>query len=104
MLGWWGSVLAPSSSPSTCTDKAVFEWAQLQWEEPVLFQIQPLKEMEAGRGRAISAERVHVPNYAERLPEPLRRFTKQGVYDESNPHLSFLQGGGHGGSHLHGRR
>ena len=24
-----------------------------------------------------------------------------GVYDESHAHLSFLQGGGHGGSHPH---
>ena len=23
------------------------------------------------------------------------------MYDDSNPHLSFLQGGGHGGSHPH---
>ena len=30
-----------------------------------------------------------------------QRFTTKGVYDEGNAHLSFTQGGGHGGSHPH---
>ena len=29
------------------------------------------------------------------------RFTYHVAYDETNPHLSFKQGGGHGGSHPH---
>ena len=44
------------------------------------------------------AERVDVLDYAHLLPEPIRKFT-QRVADED--HLSFIQGGGHGGSHPH---
>ena len=46
-------------------------------------------------------ERVTVPDYARFLPAPIQRFTTKGVYDEGNAHLSFTQGGGHGGSHPH---
>jgi hypothetical protein len=42
-----------------------------------------------------------VPDYAHRLPAEIREFTGHGVYDENNPHLSFIQGAGHGGSHPH---
>ena len=35
------------------------------------------------------------------LPEPIQRFTTKGVYDDEHSHLSFIQGGGHGGSHPH---
>jgi hypothetical protein len=35
------------------------------------------------------------------LPEPIQRFTTKGVYDDAHAHLSFIQGGGHGGSHPH---
>ena len=45
--------------------------------------------------------RTAVPDYAQLLPEPIRRFTQKGVYDAENAHLSFTQGGGHGGSHPH---
>ncbi len=42
------------------------------------------------------------PDYAKLLPEPIRRFTTKGVYDaDEHQHLSFAQGGGHGGSHPH---
>ena len=47
-------------------------------------------------------EEVECPDYAHLLPEAIRRFTTQGVYDsEENEHLSFTQGAGHGGSHPH---
>jgi hypothetical protein len=42
-----------------------------------------------------------VPDFAHLLPEPIQCFTTKGVYDDSNAHLSFIQGGGHGGSHPH---
>ena len=42
-----------------------------------------------------------VPDFAHLLPEPIRRFTTKGVYDQDAEHLSFIQGGGHGGSHPH---
>lgn len=65
-----------------------FEWGQTQADEPVLF-------------RNEDAERVNVPDYAHLLPEEIRSFTRQGVYDAGNEHLSFKQGSGHGGSHPH---
>lgn len=47
-------------------------------------------------------ERVEVPDFSHLLPDPIRRFTTQGVYDsDANQHLSFTQGSGHGGSHPH---
>ncbi|MBT6497375.1 MAG: gfo/Idh/MocA family oxidoreductase, partial [Planctomycetaceae bacterium] len=42
--------------------------------------------------------RVSVPDYAHLLPEEIRKFT-QSIVDSD--HLSFIQGGGHGGSHPH---
>ena len=46
------------------------------------------------------AEKIEVPDFADRLPEPIRRFTlPQEIHDAE--HLSFVQGGGHGGSHPH---
>ncbi len=79
-------------------EKTTFEWQQIEEEESVLFRMEPLAP---GRGRPIKIERVEAPDRQDLLPEPIRRFTRRGVYDEKNPHLSFLQGGGHGGSHPH---
>lgn len=79
-------------------DKASFEWQQIEDEKPIVMRI---GELTANRGRPVSVERVDIPDRPERLPEEIRRFTKRGVYDANNPHLSFLQGGGHGGSHPH---
>ena len=42
-----------------------------------------------------------MPDYAAPAAEPIRRFTTKGVYDAGETHLSFIQGGGHGGSHPH---
>ncbi len=45
---------------------------------------------------------AEIPDYASRLPEEIREFTKKCVYDcQENVHLSFVQGNGHGGSHPH---
>lgn len=43
---------------------------------------------------------VEVPDYAHRLPESIRRFTRPQEIQNAK-HLSFIQGGGHGGSHPH---
>jgi len=67
-----------------------FEWQQLDGEEPVL-HMRGLPEPQIPR-------RVKVPDYAGRLPEPIRKFTG-AIHDAT--HLSFVQGGGHGGSHPH---
>jgi predicted dehydrogenase len=80
--------------------KKSFEWQQVEGEDPVIHtkntQEHPIAEPEIPK-------RVKVPDYAHRLPEPIRRFTTKGVYslDEGEQHLSFTQGGGHGGSHPH---
>ena len=42
-----------------------------------------------------------MPDRQDLLPPAIARFTQRGVYDETQTHLSFLQGGGHGGSHPH---
>jgi predicted dehydrogenase len=48
-------------------------------------------------------ERIDTPDFAARLPQPIQRFTRSGVYtgDGDDSHRSFVQGGGHGGSHPH---
>ena len=43
-------------------------------------------------------ETVKVPDFAHLLPEEIRSFTGE-IHDAD--HLSFVQGGGHGGSHPH---
>lgn len=79
-------------------DRATFEWQQIERDPPILFSF---RESEGQRGRPVEVERVEVPDRQELLPPDIRRFTRRSVYDESNPHRSFLQGGGHGGSHPH---
>lgn len=66
-----------------------FEWAQLEQRgKPVLFTGE-------------QAEYVDIPDYASRLPEPIRPYTTTSVFDGAESHLSFKQGNGHGGSHPH---
>ncbi len=80
--------------------KKSFEWQQVDGEEPVIHTKStaehPIAESEIPR-------RVQVPDYGRLLPESIQRFTTKGVYslDEGEQHLSFTQGGGHGGSHPH---
>ena len=74
--------------------KKTFEWPLVEGEEPVIHTAK-LPEPQI-------PQRVKVPDYAHLLPEAIRPFTTKGVYDLSeNQHLSFAQGGGHGGSHPH---
>ncbi len=77
--------------------KASFEWQQLEGEDPVIHTksstAKPLSELEI-------PVRTKVPDYASRLPEGIRRFTMPAAIQDAD-HLSFLQGGGHGGSHPH---
>ena len=82
-------------------ERKSFEWQQLESEKPVLFSMafDPHAEHvmnDYGRGGLVTEERIQIPDYADRLPAEIGRFTRQTVYDESNPHLAFLQGGGHG--------
>jgi len=74
--------------------KKAFEWPLIEGEQAVIHT--------AKKPEPEIPERVEVPDFAHLLPEGIRRFTTQGVYDMAeNEHLSFTQGGGHGGSHPH---
>ena len=77
--------------------KKSFEWQQVEDERPVIHT-----RSTAGRPltEAQIPERVDVPDYAHLLPEPIRMFTQPAAIQDAE-HLSFLQGGGHGGSHPH---
>lgn len=66
-----------------------FEWQRLEREQPIVYTGE-------------HGERVNIPDRADLLPESIRRYTTEGVYDaDANQHLSFKQGSGHGGSHPH---
>lgn len=67
-----------------------------------LIEGKPLVMHTAKRPEPEIPEEVECPDFAKRLPEPIQRFTTQGVYDaDDHTHLSFTQGAGHGGSHPH---
>jgi predicted dehydrogenase len=66
-----------------------FEWEQTIGDGPVIYT------------GFEDAERVEVPDYGHLLPQEIAGFTQAGVYDEEHEHTSFIQGGGHGGSHPH---
>jgi predicted dehydrogenase len=67
-----------------------FEWAQIEGENHV---------MHLGE----EPSRIEIPDYAHLLPEEIQSFTTGGVYTDEGEtaHRSFVQGGGHGGSHPH---
>jgi predicted dehydrogenase len=74
--------------------KKSFEWQLIEGEEPVVHT--------AKKPEPEIPQRVKVPDYAHLLPAEIQRFTTRGVYDAGeHAHLSFIQGGGHGGSHPH---
>ncbi|HEV3118452.1 MAG TPA: Gfo/Idh/MocA family oxidoreductase [Gemmataceae bacterium] len=70
--------------------KKSFEWQQVEGEDPVIHT--------RGLPEPKIPQRVKVRDYAHLLPEPIRKFT--GTIQDAD-HLSFIQGGGHGGSHPH---
>ncbi|MGD0092351.1 MAG: Gfo/Idh/MocA family oxidoreductase [Planctomycetota bacterium] len=74
--------------------KKSFEWTLVE-HEPHVLHTAKLPEPEI-------PQKITAPDFAARLPEPLRQFTTKGVYDlAKQTHLSFTQGAGHGGSHPH---
>lgn len=79
-------------------DTMSFEWALTDDGTPTIFRI---GDIQPHRGRPVTMEEVTPPDRAELLPPSVGRFTRSTIYDESNPHLSFVQGGGHHGSHPH---
>jgi len=69
--------------------KKTFEWTLVEHEPSVIHTGE-------------KPEKVTIPDYAHLLPKEIQAFTTGGVYDaNSNQHLSFIQGSGHGGSHPH---
>jgi predicted dehydrogenase len=74
--------------------KASIEWPLVE-HEPLIMHRAKLPEPEIPKP-------VRAPDFASRLPKPIRAFTTKGVYDlAKKTHLSFSQGSGHGGSHPH---
>lgn len=77
--------------------KKSFEWQAIEVEEPIIHTKNtpetPVAEPEIPK-------RVKVPDFAHLLPESIRRFTQPAAIQDAE-HLSFVQGGGHGGSHPH---
>jgi predicted dehydrogenase len=70
--------------------KKSFEWTLVEGEEHITHTAKkPEPEIPSP---------VKVPDFAHRLPEPIRPFTTT-IQDAE--HLSFIQGAGHGGSHPH---
>ena len=69
-------------------EKQSFEWSLIEGDGHILH---------VGESPA----RVDIPDFAHYLPSEIQPFTRKGVYDDDNQHLSFIQGGGHGGSHPH---
>jgi predicted dehydrogenase len=70
--------------------KKSFEWALVEGQSHVLHTAKrPEPEIPAP---------IEVPDFAHLLPEPIRPFTRS---IQDSEHLSFIQGGGHGGSHPH---
>jgi len=86
----WDTARQYRESIDVYGSKRSFEWQLISGENPVLHT--------AKKPESEIAARVDVPDYAHLLPEPIRKFTR-AVSDEG--HLSFVQGGGHGGSHPH---
>jgi len=74
-----------TESFSVYGDRRSIEWPQLEGhgEQPLLFTMG--EPAGGGRGRPVTATRVEVPDRADRLPAPIRKYTS----------------GGHGGSHPH---
>ena len=72
--------------------KKSFEWTLIE-NEPHVIHTAKKPEPEI-------PEKVEVPDYAHLLPEPIQKFTLPAEIHDAE-HLSFIQGGGHGGSHPH---
>jgi predicted dehydrogenase len=72
--------------------KKSFEWTLVEGEPHVLHT--------AKKPEPEIASKIEVPDFAHLLPEPIRRFTQPAEIHDAE-HLSFIQGGGHGGSHPH---
>ncbi len=67
-----------------------------------LIEGKPLVVHTAKKPESEIPEEIDSPDFAKLLPKEIQHFTTKGVYDsDEHQHLSFTQGGGHGGSHPH---
>jgi predicted dehydrogenase len=72
--------------------KRSFEWTLVEHEPHVLHT--------AKKPEPEIPTKITIPDFAHLLPEPIRKFTQPAEIHDTE-HLSFIQGGGHGGSHPH---
>jgi len=72
--------------------KKSFEWTLVENEPHVIHT--------AKKAEHEIPEKIEIPDFAHLLPESIRRFTLPAEIHNAE-HLSFIQGGGHGGSHPH---
>ncbi|MCA9047840.1 MAG: Gfo/Idh/MocA family oxidoreductase, partial [Planctomycetaceae bacterium] len=72
--------------------KKSFEWTLVEHEPHVIHT--------AKKPEPEIPEKIEVPDFADLLPQEIRRFTQPAEIHDAE-HLSFIQGGGHGGSHPH---
>lgn len=78
-----------------------FEWGFADGDDPYVTTAIPAAPGRRGGGAGVAV--VPMPNFAETLPESIRRFTVGSNYDPLNPQESLKKGagGGHHGSHPH---
>lgn len=81
--------------------RASFEWGFADGDDPYVTTLG--ENIPGRRGRNAAVEQIVLPNYADRLPEPIRRYTVGGNFDPLRPEQSLKvgRGGGHHGSHPH---
>ena len=81
--------------------KMCFEWGFQDADSP--YVTTKLPAVDGKRGAASRVEILDMPNFYDRLPEPLWRFTVGGEFDPLNPQesLKIGVGAGHHGSHPH---
>jgi hypothetical protein len=75
--------------------KKSVEWPLIEGEQLVVHT--------ANKPEPEIPEKVECPDFAHLLPDEIAPFTTGGVYggEGGEEHLSYTQGGGHGGSHPH---
>jgi predicted dehydrogenase len=78
-------------------------YGSLKSVEWPLIEGEPLVVHTAKKPEPEIPEKVECPDFAHLLPAEIAPFTTGGVYggDSGEEHLSYTQGGGHGGSHPH---
>ena len=77
-------------------EEVSFEWQQVEGRRSGDSHQSTAEPRGARNPRACQSARLR----AACLPEPIRKFTQPAAIQDAE-HLSFLQGGGHGGSHPH---